>query len=396
MSDPHSAKVSSTPLGAITPEQFIKDYWQKKPLVIKQGFKNFISPISAEELAGLACEEEVHSRIVIEKGGEVPWQLINGPMDDEVFAVLPETHWTLLVNDVEKHLPQLATIVDAFRFIPEWRMDDLMISFAPEGGSVGPHLDQYDVFILQAQGQRRWQINTRPVAEDNQIPDIALRIQKDFSAEQEWVLDPGDIIYIPPGVTHYGVAMNDCLSYSIGFRAPTHTEMLTSFIDFISQNLAPDKTYKDFSLKAQTNSNQITDDALDNVRETFKEYLNPNHPALAQWFGRFVSDTKVDLVFDNNEGVVDFEELKQSHPILYRNPASRFAFYEQETSSLLFIDGDEFVVSTIFAQALCQKREFNLQSYKFTKTGHALSEKKILVELYHNGQLIPEIIIFLD
>jgi len=385
MSDPLSTNTSSTPLGAITPEQFIKDYWQKKPLVIKQGFKNFISPISAEELAGLACEEEVHSRIVIEKGGDEPWQLINGPMDDEVFSALPETHWTLLVNDVEKHLPQLASIVDAFRFIPEWRMDDLMISFAPEGGSVGPHLDQYDVFILQAQGQRRWQINTRPIAEDNQIPDIALRIQKNFIAEQEWLLEPGDIIYIPPGVTHYGVAMNNCLSFSIGFRAPTHSEMLTSFVDFISQDLAPDKTYKDHKLKVQTDANQITENALDNVREIFKEYLNPNHPALAQWFGRFVSDTKTDLVFENEDDYADFSDLKRNHPVLYRNSASRFAFYEQQLSTLLYVDGDEFVVENNFAKSLCNTREVDLQSSDFSEI-----EQQLFVELYNSGQLIPD------
>ena len=384
MSDPSTSKNFSTPLGEISPEQFIKDYWQKKPLVIKQGFQNFTSPISAEELAGLACEEDVHSRIVIEKGGECPWQLIDGPMDDDVFASLPETHWTLLVNDVEKHVPQLASIVDAFRFIPEWRMDDLMISFAPDGGTVGPHLDQYDVFILQAQGQRRWQINTQVVADDNQIPDIALRIQKDFVAEQEWVLEPGDIIYIPPGVTHYGVAMNDCLSFSIGFRAPTHTEMLTNFIDFISQDLAPDNTYKDRSLTVQTHSNQISEDALENVRETFKDYLNPNHPALAQWFGRFVSDTKTDLVFENEESYTDFVELKQTYPILCRNTASRFAFYVQEENTLLFIDGEEFIVSVDFAQILCNKRELNLQLHNFSE-----SERQLLVELYNSGQLTP-------
>lgn len=386
MSDPHTSNTSSISLGDLTSEQFIKDYWQKKPLVIKQGFQNFTSPISAEELAGLACEEEVHSRIVIEKGGEEPWQLINGPMDDEIFVTLPETHWTLLVNDVEKHVPQLASIVDAFRFIPEWRMDDLMISFAPEGGTVGPHLDQYDVFILQAQGQRRWQINTQPVAVDNQIPDIALRIQKDFTAEQEWLLEPGDIIYIPPGVTHYGVAMNDCLSFSIGFRAPTHTEMLISFIDFISQDLAPDKTYKDCNLKPQIHSNQITEDALDNVREIFKEYLNPNHPALAQWFGRFVSDTKTDLVFENEDSYADFANLKQNHSILYRNPASRFAFYEQNSETLLFIDGNDLVVKTKFAELLCNKRELNLQLNNFNDI-----EQQLLIELYNNGQLVPEL-----
>ncbi len=372
------------PLGEISVEQFIKDYWQQQPLVIRQGFKNFTSPITADELAGLACEEDVHSRIVIEKGGDTSWQLIDGPMDENVFATLPETHWTLLVNDVEKHLPELVSIVDAFRFIPEWRVDDLMISYAPEGGTVGPHLDQYDVFIVQAQGQRRWQISTRPVADDNQVANTNLRIQKDFTAEQEWLLEPGDIIYIPPGVSHYGVAMGDCLSFSIGFRAPTHTEMLSDFIDFISHDLANNKTYKDKNLQRQTHPNEITGSAIENIREIFKAYLSEGQPSLAQWFGRFVSDTKTDLVNENEARFTNFAALKKSHPILYRNPASRFAFYEQDSETLLFIDGDDFSVSNQFAKKLCAQRECDLNKSNFNK-----AEQQLILSLYHAGQLLP-------
>jgi len=372
------------PLGDLSPEDFIKEYWQQKPLVIQQAFKNFKSPISAEELAGLACEEDVDSRVVIEKGGEHPWQCINGPMNENILASLPETHWTLLVNDVEKHCPKLANIVDAFRFIPEWRIDDLMISFAPEGGTVGPHLDQYDVFILQAQGTRRWQINTQEVADDNQVANTNLRIQKIFTAEQEWLLKAGDIIYIPPGVSHYGVAMNDCLSFSIGFRAPSHTEMLSDFIDFISHDLPKERTYKDRNLKLQQYSNEITASTIENIRDIFKEYLDPRHPAIAKWFGRFVSDTKTDLVFESEEQYRDFTKLQQDHPRLCRNPASRFAFTEQEIDALLFIDGENFSVRYPFAKILCEQRVFNL---KDTLTEE---EKEFVVSLYNAGQLITE------
>ncbi len=144
------------PLGELSPQRFLADYWQQQPLVVRQAFPGFRTPISAEELAGLSCEDDVNSRIVIEKGGEHPWQTFYGPMDEAVFRKLPDTHWSLLVNDVEKHLPEMAWVLDCFRFIPEWCIDDLMISYAPEGGSVGPHLDRYDVFILQAQGHRHW------------------------------------------------------------------------------------------------------------------------------------------------------------------------------------------------------------------------------------------------
>jgi len=386
MPDNNPTSNQATPLGSLTPDKFIEQYWQQQPLLIKQGFKNFKSPISAEELAGLACENEAHSRIVIEKGGEHPWQLINGPMDEAIFASLPETHWTLLVNDVEKHWPQLAWVVDAFRFIPEWRIDDLMVSFAPEGGTVGPHLDQYDVFILQAQGHRHWQINTQPAADDNQVADTHLRIQKDFTAEQEWLLEPGDIIYIPPGVSHYGVATDDCLSFSIGFRAPTHAEMLADFIDFISHRSANNKTYKDKNLTMQAQSNEITTSSIENIYDIFKDYLDPNHPALAQWFGRFVSDTKTDLVFENTDNFVHFNALKQNHPILQRNSASRFAFYKHDLETLLFIDGIDTKVSHRFATTLCAQRTCDLTENTFNDT-----EQQLIVSLYNTGQLTPAV-----
>jgi len=146
---------NTNPLGDLSPEDFLENYWQQQPLVVRQAFPDFKSPISADELAGLSCEADVNSRLVIERGGKHPWQTLFGPQDESIFQDLPDTHWSLLVNNVEKHLPELAWIVDRFRFLPEWYIDDLMISYAPASGSVGPHLDQYDVFILQAQGHRQ-------------------------------------------------------------------------------------------------------------------------------------------------------------------------------------------------------------------------------------------------
>ena len=375
----------TTPLGDLSPEQFLKDYWQKKPLVIRNAFPDFTSPITAEELAGLSCEEEVNSRIVIEKDGEHPWQPIYGPMDDGVFSTLPDSHWTLLVNDVEKHLPELAWIIDQFRFIPEWRMDDLMISYAPEGGSVGPHMDLYDVFILQAQGHRRWQINSQPVAEDNQVSDTPLRIQKDFVAEEEWLLAPGDMIYIPPGVSHYGVATDDCMSFSVGFRATSHAEQVNDFIGYITQDLDASLTYRDPDLKTQNNPNEITADAIDRVRRILKDYLDPDNPKLTEWFGRFVSDTKTDITAETEDAIASILEVKDKN--LMRNPASRFAFIREGKQAKLFIDGEHCVTSSDFSETLCQQRRID------TNTLIALStedEQSLLINLVNDGKLLVE------
>ena len=374
------------PLGELTPKRFLKDYWQKQPVVIRQAFAGFHSPLSAAELAGLACEEDVDSRILIEKGGAHPWQVIYGPMDDMIFEELPESHWTLLVNDVEKHVPELAWIVDSFRFIPEWRIDDLMISYAPEGGSVGPHLDQYDAFILQAQGHRRWQIHSREVAADNQIAGTDLRIQRDFVAEQEWLLGPGDMIYIPPGVSHYGVATDDCLSFSIGFRAATHAEMLESFAACISEGLPAGLTYRDPPLEVQRHPNEITTATLEAVRATLDKYLDPDYPALPQWFGRFISDTRADIRVESDEHFDDLPGLVSAHTVLFRNPASRFAFWRETQDALLFVDGDAYRVTPAFAEALCSQREINAEILTAAMTA---DEAGLLLDFYNSGRLIP-------
>lgn len=374
------------PLGELTPEDFLRDYWQQQPLVIKQAFPGFESPISAAELAGLSCETGVDSRIVIEKGGEHPWQAIHGPMDEAVFEKLPETHWTLLVNDVEKHVPTLAWIVDRFRFIPEWRIDDLMVSYAPEGGSVGPHHDQYDTFILQAQGHRRWQIHTREVTDENQVAGADLHIHKDFVAEHEWLLEPGDMIYIPPGVSHYGVATDDCLSFSIGFRAATHAELLDSFAGHISESLPGDLTWRDPPLEVQRHPNEITNATMEAVRTLLGEYLKPDNPALPGWFGRFISDTKADIVVENDDHFDDMPELKAVHATLYRNPASHFAFWRDGQRALLFIDGLEFQVSLVFAEGLCSQREINTEKLCDYMTA---DEGRLFLGFYNSGQLIP-------
>ena len=275
----------TNPLGNLSQEVFMREYWQKKPLLVRQAFPGFKSPITPDELAGLACEDEVNSRIVMEKDGEHPWFPIFGPMNDEIYSSMPETHWSLIVNDLEKYLPELSWIIDRFRFIPEWRLDDLMISYAADRGSVGPHIDLYDVFILQGQGERCWQINTQPVSEDNQVKETPLRIQKEFEAEEEWVMQAGDMLYLPPGISHYGISLGESLSYSIGFRATSHADIVNDFIAHITQDLSLQLTYRDPEQTVQEYSNEIKQDALERVTKIFNEYLRPDHPELQRWFG---------------------------------------------------------------------------------------------------------------
>jgi len=384
-----------TPLGDMSVEQFLSEYWQKKPLLIKQAFADFETPISPDELAGLACEPEINSRIVIEKGGTQPWQAIHGPMNEDVFANMPETHWTLVVNDLEKCIPELAWITDQFRFIPEWHLDDLMSSWAAPEGSVGPHIDLYDVFILQGDGQRRWQISTQPVAEDNFIPDIALRLQKNFTAEFEWLLEPGDMMYLPAGVSHHGVSIGESTSYSIGFRATSHTDLVNDFIAHLTDDLSINKTYQlPFEALAPTESgsNEISPAAIEEVRSIFRHYLDPDSPDLTRWFGQYVSDSKIDYLHECEDSVDTIDELQgllqEQDGLLLRHPASRFAYADRPEQNsndcYLFVDGSDYNVSKVFAQTLCKSRLIQLPELASTATEDELC---FIINLYNSGKL---------
>ncbi|MFB6273326.1 MAG: cupin domain-containing protein, partial [Salinibacter sp.] len=241
-----STAPTSAVLGDRSPADFLDTYWQTRPLVVRDALPNFRSPLSPEELAGLACEEDVESRIVLEEGGEHPWELRHGPFLSEDFLELPETHWTLLVQEVDRLIPEVGALLDHFRFLPDWRLDDVMVSYAPTHGTVGPHVDNYDVFLLQGAGHRRWKIGTAPVEDDEIVPGLDVRILADFEADEEFVLGPGDLLYLPPRVAHYGVSTDDaCMTYSIGFRAPRHQDLVANFLQHAVDTIDPDARYSD-------------------------------------------------------------------------------------------------------------------------------------------------------
>ncbi|MBK1630277.1 hypothetical protein CKO31_05850 [Thiohalocapsa halophila] len=225
--------------------RFLADYWQRRPLLLPGAFAGIGSPIEPDELAGLACEPEVEARIVQEHGAQRPWQVSHGPFDESVFAALPETHWTLLVQDVDKHVPAVAGLLACFDFLPEWRLDDIMVSWAEDGGSVGPHLDQYDVFLVQVQGWRRWRIDTRPSPPADCVPDLDLRLLKHFQPDADWLLGPGDVLYLPPGVPHWGIAEGPCMTWSVGLRAPAWRELAADWLQYAVDALTGDGRWRD-------------------------------------------------------------------------------------------------------------------------------------------------------
>jgi 50S ribosomal protein L16 3-hydroxylase len=256
-------------LGGMPVERFLRDYWQKRPLLVRQAVPGFAGLCDRDGLLELATREDATSRLVIEhprrprgrRSGKGRWERFDGPFDALRAEDLPTSHWTLLAHGVESLLPGGWELLQKFSFLPMARIDDLMLSFASDGGSVGPHDDQYDVFLLQGPGRRRWQVSTR--GDGALDPDAAIKILRSFEPEQEWTLEPGDLLYLPPGVARWGVAMGPCFTYSIGFLAPSHTELVQGFLGYLGEvlgaGLDPDALYEDPDLLPQDEALEIGD-----------------------------------------------------------------------------------------------------------------------------------------
>ncbi|MFT5781382.1 MAG: 50S ribosomal protein L16 3-hydroxylase [Pseudomonas sp.] len=325
-------------LGGLTAREFLRDYWQKKPLLIRQALPDYESPISPDELAGLALEEEIESRLVIEHGSQ-PWELRRGPFAEDDFKNLPERDWTLLVQAVDQFIPEVAELLENFRFLPSWRIDDVMISFAAPGGGVGPHYDNYDVFLLQAHGQRRWKIGQMCDAESAVLEHADLRILADFTETDEWVLEPGDMLYLPPRLAHYGIAEDDCMTYSVGFRAPSAAEVLTHFTDFLSQFLTNEERYSDADIVPCSDPHQIQRDSLDRLKSLLNEHMNDER-LLLTWFGQFMTEPRYpELIAGPELAEDDLLASLSDGAVLVRNPSSRLAWSEVDDDLLLFASG---------------------------------------------------------
>lgn len=227
-------------LGDMSPQVFLDEYWQKKPLLVRQALPDFQGLIPVPALQALACRDDAVSRLIETRGSQ--WHLEQGPFTSRRWQKLGE-HWTLLVQNVNHFVPAVADLFYSFDFIAHARLDDLQISVSPAGAGIGPHLDSYDVFLLQAQGRKRWQISAQ---NDHELePDVPLKILSNFRADQEWVLEPGDMLYLPPGVAHCGTALEQGMTYSIGFRAPSATELAGEFLGFLQDNIELDGRYAD-------------------------------------------------------------------------------------------------------------------------------------------------------
>lgn len=355
--------IPSTLLGDLSPEEFLDTYWQKKPLLIRGALPDFKSPLEPGELAGLACEEGVESRLILEDGGDKPWELRFGPFEEDDFLSLPATHWTVLVQEVDRLIPEVADLLDAFAFVPKWRIDDVMVSYAPEHGNVGAHIDNYDVFLLQGLGQRRWEWGETPVENEEIVPDLDVRMLADVTADREAVLDPGDMLYLPPRFAHHGVSLDDqCMTYSVGFRAPSHEELVADFMQDVLERIDPDARYSDPGLSVPEHPGEISEDAVSTVQSLLRR-ATQDDAAIRRWFGSYVTEPRRDrfampLPEEMTAGEVA-EAIRGGHG-LRRGPATNLAFTQDEQGVTIYANGAAYELEpdTAFAAPLLSGTEY--------------------------------------
>ncbi|HET6588145.1 MAG TPA: cupin domain-containing protein [Oleiagrimonas sp.] len=344
------------PLG-MPVEQFLRDYWQKRPLLIRQAFPAFELPLTPDDLGGLGCEESALSRLIEHDRDHDRWTVHTGPLDEALFERLPDQDWTLLVQDVDKWDADVAGLLEHFRFLPSWRIDDVMISYAEDGGGVGAHVDQYDVFLLQGMGRRRWRIDARPNPPTAFRDDVELKILREFAPSHVWTLEPGDMLYLPPGVPHDGVADGACMTFSVGMRAPSRAELLLDFIEHLTEQLPETERYDDPDLEPAQQPGEIDTMALDRVAATLGHAAGlTDRDALADWFGRFITRYRSAQFAAQPPHATDETALRKAldaGQALLRHPWTRMAWIRTPDGATLFVAGEPHACSLALARQLC-------------------------------------------
>ena len=336
--------MKKTPLlGGLTPAEFLRDYWHKKPLVIRQAMPGFKAPLDPEAVFELAARDDVESRLITHGKS---WDMQRGP-----FTELPartRKNWTLLVQGANLHHDAADALLRRFNFIPDARLDDLMISFAGDGGGVGPHFDSYDVFLLQAHGERRWRIGAQK--DLRLIEGMPLKILRDFRPEEEFVLQPGDMLYLPPHYAHDGVAVGECMTYSIGFRAPSYQELGEAFLQFMAESIDLPGRYADPELTATARPGEISTAMLRNIAGELDK-MRFTQDDMAIFLGEYLSEPKATTFFEAPKRALSAAPFAKS-------ALKRGVGLSRKTQMLyrgkhVFVNGESFNVSAADKAVLC-------------------------------------------
>lgn len=375
-------------LGEMDADDFLAHYWQKKPLLIRNALGE-PPALSADELAGLALEDNIESRLVQEDPLARSWSLATGPFDEQTLQTLPDQHWTLLVQAVDQWLPEIHQLLDHFTFLPRWRLDDIMISLSADGGSVGPHFDNYDVFLLQTQGNKRWRIGQHCDADTVLVEDSPLRLLADFQQQADYLLEPGDMLYLPPKLAHWGSADGLSMTYSIGFRAPTAVESLDQLVcELLAAPASTDRPYTDPPLSTALAGGEISPAFIDALKGMLGELLD-DEQRLGQWFARHMTARKypeLELLAEG-ESVPDWRRALGEGRSLRWHPASRCALLPAAINGgqpCLAADGELYPGTPRLATLLGTQRRLEQADLAQLST----EEESALDDLVNQGSLI--------
>jgi 50S ribosomal protein L16 3-hydroxylase len=277
----------------VDPETFMRRHWQREPLLVRGAFPRFRDPMSPRDVMALAASGDAVSRLVQRRGSR--WSVEHGPIPASRFKQLPRRAWTVLVQDTNHFSGKADALLGYFDFVPHARIDDVMVSYAVPGGGVGPHVDSYDVFLLQGLGRRRWQISRQK--DQSFVPGLDLKILQRFEPGQEWVLEAGDMLYLPPGIAHNGIAESECLTWSIGFRAPSDREIVAGFLDFLDERVEAPGRYADPGIGAARHPCEVPAPMIDHVQRAVSSAMRWSRADLRDFAGRYLSEPKNNAVF---------------------------------------------------------------------------------------------------
>jgi len=384
MSSAPSPNQPATLLGNLTPSQFMRRYWQKKPLLIRQAIPDIAAPLSRDELFELADQDEVESRLITHFRNK--WQLEHGPFAADELPSAKQRAWTLLVQGVDLHNDRARALLDRFRFVPDARLDDLMISYATDGGGVGPHFDSYDVFLLQVHGKRRWRIGAQ--RDLTLQPGLPLKVLQHFEPEEEWILEPGDMLYLPPHIAHDGVAEGECMTCSIGFRAPSTAELAAQFLYYLAERGEADGSrdraalYRDPQQPAVAKPAELPAALVEKVGAILAK-IDWSEKDVSAFLGTYLSEPKPSVVFDPPERPLDEARfIKRASKEGVRLDRKTVLLYDNR---FFYLNGEESKLSGVKSWVIELADNRYLSAKRFVTLSEQSSVTALLHEWYRAG-----------
>lgn len=330
-------------LGDMTPEHFLENYWQKKPLFVKGALSKIDDLASPEDLIEMGQEENFETRMVWEEGGAFPWEAKLGPFSKDVFTKNDTDKWTFIAHSLELYFKEFRALKDMMNFIPNWEFDDIMSTYSVKGASVGAHIDNYNVFICQGKGVRRWQLNENP--DETYIPDLPIKLLKNFKVEQEYILEPGDMLYLPPGVAHHGVTLEESISYSIGYRSFDYTDMASAFLVDFMEHYESSKCLQDPLLTKPSNIHEVSDADINTVMDFFKNEVLTKEK-VKEWFSNYITAPR-DQIESKADNLTSerMSELFSDKVPLYRDEYLLFNFFKVDGMIKLVANQKSYMLS---------------------------------------------------